>query len=284
MNRGRNIDGNLRAGEARVRINRVAGQSTVTTAASTSPLRVLTPRARGSAVWAYLSNYGGGMLAGDETSLELEVGAAARCFLGTQASTKIYRNPKARRCSHSTTIQLEADSLLVSAPDPVQAFADSHYTQRQTVRMHPAASLILLDWCSAGRIARGERWSFARYQSRTELFRVNDGLAERIFLDALRLDPADGPLTTPERMGRFNCLANLVLVGPAVRELSRRLLTDIGARPLLRAAKLVSAASPMADGALLRLAGESLEEVGLEIRRHLAPIIDLIGGDPWARK
>ena len=274
----------LRSGEARTRIELVSGQSTVTSAASASPLRLLTPRSRGTAVWAYLSNYGGGMLAGDETSLKLHLARGARCFLGTQASTKIYRNPQTRRCSHSSFITLEPESLLVMAPDPVQAFAGSRFDQNQTVRLDPTASMVLLDWCSAGRIARGERWSFSRYQSRTELFRVGAGEPERFFLDALLLDPEDGPLASPARIGRFNCLANLVVLGPALRQLAKQMLDEIATRPLSRGARLVCAASPVADGVLLRLASESIEEAGREIRRHLRPIIGLIGGDPWARK
>ena len=275
------------------------------------------------------------MLAGDETSLELTLGKSAACFVGTQASTKIYRNPNARPCSHSNQVTLEADSLLVMTPDPVQAFAAARFTQHQVVRMMPTASLVLLDWCSAGRVARGERWSFSHYHSRTELFRAGEAASfpgegdrpgcrvrrpaeqsfahraavplgetpsgatetvaipnaagcgwqpERFLLDALLLDPADGPLAAPERMGRFNCLANLTVVGPAVRALSQSLLEEVAVRPLARGARLICAASPVAGGALLRLAGESLEEVSHEIRRHLAPIIGLIGGEPWARK
>ena len=61
------------------------------------------------------------MVAGDQTRLKLHVACGARCFVGTQASTKIYRNPRRLPCSHATQATLDADSLLVFAPDPVQA-------------------------------------------------------------------------------------------------------------------------------------------------------------------
>jgi hypothetical protein len=47
---------------------------------------------------------------------------------------------------------------------------------------------------------------------------------------------------------------------------------------------MVCCASPVADGAVLRVAGEHLEEVGRELHRHLIFARDLLGDDPWARK
>src|SRR5579863_6077168 len=109
----------------------VAGESTVVSASASSPMKLLTPCARGKSVWAYASNFGGGLVAGDETRLDLRIGNAARCFVGTQASTKVYRNPARLRCSQVTHATLEKEALLVFAPDAVQAFAGSTYRQRQ---------------------------------------------------------------------------------------------------------------------------------------------------------
>jgi urease accessory protein len=324
-------------GCARLEVESVCGMSAATAAYSTSPLKLLVPRSRGTSVWAYTSSFGGGLVAGDQTRLELRIGPGARCFVGTQASTKIYRNPKLRPCSHATHGALSANSLLVFAPDPVQAFAGSAYSQRQEFRIAPGAGLVLLDWFTAGRAARGERWAFQRFQSRNEVWQTsaqamgdrplplleptpsplpggdhatgasnetpllggagggfigamrdsiseNSLPAERILLDSLVLDSETGALDDPHRTGRFNCFALAVIMGSPVSEIAARCLESISQEPVVRRAALVFSASPVRDGVLLRVAGESAEQVGRELHRHLKPLCDLLGDDPWGRK
>jgi urease accessory protein UreH len=298
-------------------VEQVAGQSAVTSAWASSPLKLLTPRPRGTSVWSFLSSFGGGLVAGDETRLDLRVDTGARCFVGTQASTKVYRNPDLRPCGHELNATLGEGALLVLAPDPVQAFAGSSYKQRQEFRLAAGAGLVLVDWFSSGRAACGERWAFNRFQSRNEVWREKSeggeldppagqpgkssprngaraGVrgepaphavqSELIFLDSLLLTPDHGALTAPHRMGRFDCLALVLLVGAPVREGATRLLADVAAEPVVRRGPLVFSASPIRDGALLRLAGDGVENVDREIRRHLAFLAELLGDDPWARK
>lgn len=267
-------------GRATLEVGLVSGESAVTSAFATTPLKLLTPRSRGQSVWAYTSSFGGGLVAGDETRLDLQLGANARCFLGTQASTKIYRNPSHLPCGHQTQATLAADSLLVFAPDPVQAFANSSYSQCQEFHLAASAGLVLVDWFTSGRAARGERWEFTRLQSRNDVFRSG----ERIFLDSISLSSAEGALASPHRAGRFNCFAMLLYVGAPLKEFSARLLAEISGRAVERRGALVASASPVADGALLRVAGESGEQVGRELHHHLKPLAALLGDDPWARK
>lgn len=280
-------------GQATLEVQLVSGQSVVTSAFATSPLKLLTPRARGQSVWAFTSSFGGGLVAGDQTRLGLRLGTDARCFLGTQASTKIYRNPSLKPCSHVTDVALDAGSLLVLAPDPVQAFASSTYIQRQEFHLAPSASLVLLDWLSSGRAARGERWAFNRFQSRNEVWNTSASATgdrpslpqgKRVFLDSLLLDSASGSLDSPHRTGRFNCFALLLFLGPLVRQIAVRLLNSISQEPVGRDTALVCSASPVCDGAMLRAAGETVETVRRELHHHLEPLCDLLGDDPWARK
>lgn len=268
------------AGLATLEISLVAGLSAVTSAFAASPMKLLTPVARGPSVWACTSSFGGGLVAGDQTRLELRVGENTRCFLGTQASTKIYRNAGLRACSHVTQATLEENSRLVFAPDPVQPFTDSSYAQRQEFRLAAGAGLALVDWFSSGRVARGERWAFNRFQSRNEVFLSG----ERIFLDAISLDAADGLLASPQVTGRFNCFALLLLLGEPMRQAAAQLLAEGATRPVSRGAKFLASASPLPHGAVLRLAGEELEAVGRELHRQLSFTCDFLGDDPWARK
>jgi urease accessory protein len=267
-------------GHAHLTVEMVFGQSTVTSAWSSEPIKLLVPKSRGVSAWVCTSSFGGGMVGGDQTRLDVNLGAETRCFVGTQASTKIYRNPSRLPCSHVTRANLESNSLLVFTPDPIQAFAGSTYSQHQEFHLAPGAGLVLLDWFNSGRAARGERWEFSRFKSRNEIFAGG----KRIFLDSIFLDSADGSLDSPMRAGRFNCFAALLFVGEPLRAVANQLLEKISARPVDRKSSLVASASPICDGAVLRLAGEQVEAAGGEIHRHLDFLSAFLGDDPWARK
>ena len=271
---------NFDSARARLDVDVVAGRSAATTVCASNPMKLLVPQPRGDSVWACLGSFGGGFVAGDETSLDVRLGANARCFLTTQASTKIYRNPCLRPCGHSLRAELEAGSLLVLAPDPVQSFAGSTYNQRQEFYLQTDANLVLLDWFCSGRAARRERWAFTRLRSTNEVF-VDQ---ERLLLDALLLDQVHGPLDGANRMGRFNCLALIAMTGPMVADAAARLLAEVESLPVTRRAELIVSASPIRQGAVLRVAGEHGEEVGREVRRRLAFVTEFLHDDPWARK
>jgi urease accessory protein len=268
------------AGLAALEVSQVAGQSAVTSAFAASPMKLLTPVARGQSVWAFTSSFGGGLVAGDQTQLELRLGPSARCFLGTQASTKIYRNAGLRACGHTTTAALAENSLLVFAPDPVSPFTNSSYTQRQEFHLGTGAGLVLVDWFTSGRAARGERWACNQFHSRNDVFQAG----ERIFVDSLALNSADDSLASPHVTGRFNCFALLLLVGEPLQTAAASLLGEISTQPVARTAPLICSASPVRHGAMLRVAGENVESVGRTLHHQLQFAAALLGDDPWARK
>lgn len=270
----------LHRGHARLDVEMVFGESTVTSAVACNPMKLLTPVSRGRSVWAYASSFGGGLVAGDETRLDIQIGNDTRCFFSTQSSTKVYRNPSSLPCSHQTAATLRPGSLLIFAPDPVQAFADSSYSQAQEFHLATGAGLVLLDWFTSGRSANGERWAFAQFRTRNDVF--IDG--ERVFIDSLLLDSRDGSIGSSHCTGRFNCFATLLLIGEPLQTFASRLLTDISARPVEKQSSLICSASPVRNGALLRIAGESVEAVSREIKAQLSFASELLGDDPWARK
>jgi urease accessory protein len=212
--------------------------------------------------------------------LDIKIDRGASCFLGTQASTKIYRNPDRLPCSLELTASIADGALLVIAPDPVQCFADSCYEQRQRFDLAKDAALVLVDWMSSGRSARGERWSFVRYCSRIEIWRN----AELLLLDNLLLDSSDGALENRFRTGGFDCLATVVVVGDALAGHTRAILSWVGEEAIDPQATFAFAASPLREGVLLRFGGTNVEQIGHEIQRHLSFVQSLLVDDPWHRK
>ena len=138
----------------------------------------------------------------------------------------------------------------------------------------------MVDWLTAGRMASGERWQFDGYTSRTFVRRTGTLLLH----DAISLTPGDGSVAG--RMNRFNCVATVVVTGPAVRAAAARVAGEIDTAPLARRADLLMSAAPLigGDGVLLRLAGLSVEQVGGVIRRFLNFVPSLLGDDPWSCK
>lgn len=270
----------IRSGDGALTVEMVSGQCALTSAWAASPLKILSPRPRGQSVWAYLSSFGGGFVAGDEVRLQVKLGADTRCFLSTQASTKIYRNPQLRPCSFHLSASLEAGSILVQAPDPIQAFAGSSYRQRQEFHLESTAGLMLVDWFCSGRIARGERWAFGNLESRNEIFVGGQPL----LIDALSLHPDEGTIDGRHRMGRFNCLALVVLAGKPLRDHARRIFERAACQNIQRSSTQVTSASPIRDGVVLRIAGEKTEDVAREIREHFDFLAEVLGDDPLARK
>jgi len=212
--------------------------------------------------------------------MEVEVGPGARCLLGTPASTKVYRNASVLGCRQILHASVREGGLLVCLPDMVQPFAGSRFEQRQRFELATGASLVLVDGLSSGRHARGERWAFDRYSSCNEI--EIDGRCR--FWDSISLDPADGPIAGAQRMGRFNTFVLIVLLGPMVAAAASAMLTRVAALPVERRSRSIFSAGPLLDGAVLRMASESVESAQLDIRSHLGFLSAFVGDDPFARK
>lgn len=278
----RTLEHAAESGSGSLAVEQLGGNTFVTRLRANSPLKLLSPDRGSRAAWIIAGSYGGGLVAGDHLRLHAHAGAGTSLFLGTQASTKIYRSTGGQSCRQELSLHAEAGSICVIAPDPVTPFTDSIFEQRQRISLAADASLVLIDWFTAGRCASGERWAFSRYSSRTDVF-----LAGRhVFRDALLLDKSHGPLAGSCRTGRFGCFATVLIIGAAVEARAIDILGQIERAPLPRDAPVVFAASPIcpAGGVVLRVAGNGPEAVGRSIRDRLSFIPRLLGDDPWARK
>jgi urease accessory protein len=260
-----------------IRVIRSGARSVVSRAFATSPLRLLTPRNHGHAAWVFTGWYGGGFVDGDAVRLSVDIGPGAGAFLSTQASTKIYRSPSGTSANFRATVS--DGGLLVVLPDPVVCFAGSGYRQTQRVQLEGKASLVLVDWMSSGRRASGERWLFDEYASRLTV--VHDGRV--VLADALVLSREHGHL--PSRMGRFNVLGAIVLVGPQLRQHVGRSIARVAALPIQRRTDLLLSASPIEEiGGIFRVAATTFEDAAREVRHLLDFLPSLLGDDPWIRK
>jgi urease accessory protein len=268
-------------GRGHVEVAAVRGRTVVTRSSASSPLKFLTPHTRGmSSAWIVTSTYGGGLLGGDAISLNLVAGPGTRCVLGTQASTKVYRSGGGATSRQALHAVIDTGAVLISAPDPIVCYAGSRYEQSQRFDLARGAGLVMIDSLTSGRRARGERWAFERYQSRTEV-NFDDRC---VFRDAVALDPCDGPIESAARMGLCECFASVIVAGEPLREQAAAILDFVNGQPISRNLRLMFSASAFEQGVVLRVGGRETETVGAWIRDRLRFVTELVGHDPWSRK
>jgi len=162
------------------------GTSTVLTACrSTLPLQVLAPVAlEDPAAIVSMLNPTGGVLGGDRLTVDIDVGAGAHACLTTPSATKIYRSdgPVAEQ---TVRLTLARDACLEWVPDHAIPFPGAAFRQRIEAEVAEGAALILVDAFAAGRVARGEAWRFARFDSGLALRDAGGWLLhDRLALDA----------------------------------------------------------------------------------------------------
>jgi urease accessory protein len=265
------------AGSAHLTFSRSGSHTVLTQAFATSPAKLIESNRRGSTCWVYAATLGGGLVGGDAIELNAQIGPDARALLTTQASTKVYRS--LRPCTQSVNATVGAHAMFAVVPDPIVCFADADLTQTQRYDLHADASLVLVDWVTSGRHACGERWAFSRYQSRLRITRGS----RQVLFDAVVLEP--GIDSVASRMRRFEVLLTAVVTGPLVADAARDVVNRVSQTPIVRGADVVATAAVLGDGgALLRVAGTSVEQVACVLRVELGFLSHLTGDDLWSRK
>jgi urease accessory protein len=272
-------------GTGHIVLERQGTRTIATRASASSPLRLLTPRNAGGGAWIFASNFGGGLLAGDELTLHVHAGAKTLGYLGTQSSTKVYRSDNGLISSQSLTATIEPDAFLTVMPDPLVCFAGARYRQTQRFDLAPTSSLVLLDWFTSGRHASGERWAATSFGTSNEIW--IDGKC--VLRDRLRLD--DGPTgAVGEGLGMrvFNCLASAILIAgtPDMATHVTENLRWFAQQPVQHGSHLPLGASPILGGRgiIMRVAGVSVEAVAQVMYERLAFLGQFLGECPWKRR
>jgi len=269
-----------RNGYGLIELAQIQNQTQVIRSLARQPLKLLSPKTTSPAASVYATTLGGGLVAGDQIHLDLIANENTTTFLTTQSATKVYRSTNNQITRQSLHATLKQNAMLINWPDSVICFEKSNYEQHQIFNLHPAANLVIVDWQTSGRRARGERWAFSRYQSRNEIFIDK----HQILNDATLLDQEDSPINTPFRAGRFECLATIILTGPALIPHIETIQTQIQSQPLQRRATTLCSFSRLTSGAIIRLLTQSPEQAAQQIRALLQPITHQLGNDPWSRK
>ena len=190
-------DGALRVADAEARSSRVGrdgglrlaferrGERTVVARCrSVLPLQVLCPLPLDDpAAVVSVLNPTGGVVGGDRLTIDVDVGPGAHACLTTPSATKVYRSagPVAVQ---TVALEVGAGATVEWTPDHTIPFAGAAYAQAIDAHLAPGARLILIDGFAAGRVARGEAWSFRLLDA---ALRIRDARGW-LFADRIRLE------------------------------------------------------------------------------------------------
>lgn len=257
-------------GAGRLAVARVGQRSIVREARAESPLRFVLTKNAGHAAWVVTSSFGGGLVRGDVTRLEVTVDEGGALALLTQASTKVYRGSS----EQWVDVAVAPGGLAAVLPDPVACFAESSFTQRTCARLAPDASLLLVDAYTSGRAAHGDEWRMSALDSR--IVAVVGG-RERVW-DATRLDERDGSIAA--RLPGVGAFATVVAIGPRAAPAAEAALALAASPP--RGALV--AAAPVDGGALTRISAGSAEALDELVGLALGNLDEILGDDPRRRR
>ena len=76
----------------------------------------------------------------------------------------------------------------------------------------------------------------------------------------------------------------LLLLGAPSRDAVALMLATLGRRPVERRPSLLVSASPVGDGAVLRVAAQQVETVEAELQQHLGFLDGWLDDLPWTRR
>jgi urease accessory protein len=189
---------------------------------------------------AFLLTYGGGLVGGDQIDLRVDLHVGTRLVLLTQGSTKIFKSAERSVVSGQTlNVKIGSQAALCYLPDPTQPFAESVYEQRQTFHVQPdgTSSLLVLDWVSEGRRARGESWTLWSWKGRNEVREHVENAKGRLLLrDAVMLHEDDfGTSGLADKSSNMGIFGTLIVYGSVFQKLGEFLLDDFSGQPRIGA-------------------------------------------------
>jgi urease accessory protein len=189
---------------------------------------------------AFLLTYGGGLVGGDQINLKVELQDATRLVLVTQGSTKIFKSPSRTVVSRQILdVKIGAQAALCYLPDPTQPFAESVYEQKQTFYVDPSgkSSLLMLDWVTEGRRARGESWTLWSWKGRNEVREFDERSRGRLLLrDAVMLHEDElGTTGLVDKSNNLGIFGTLIVYGPLFEKLGGFLVQQFAQHPRIGA-------------------------------------------------
>lgn len=162
--------------------------------------------------------------------------------------------------------------------------------------------MVILDWFTSGRFARGEEWQFDRYRSANEVW-IGD---RRVACDVLLLEQADKAFTTRQidssenpteerrtnrlqkSLAPYSCYATVIMFGELTRSLSASLEQRYDSLSQMQRRtpdSLLWSFSPLENGGgcIVRVAATETDTVRKWLREALRSLESGVGKDAYSK-
>lgn len=159
----------------------------------------------------YILNPGGGYVDGDRYKIDISLAEQARLTLTTQSATKVYKTPT-HHAYQETNISLKTGSYLEYIPDPLIAYRDARYKQKNVVHMEKGATFLYSDIITPGWSPDGERFSYHTIQLLNEIYVDN----ELVVYDHIKLNAAAHNMEGLGFMEGYSHLGSMIVVAEQV--------------------------------------------------------------------
>lgn len=189
--------------------------------------------------YLYRMNTSPGLLAGDVLGMSIKLESGSSLLLADQAATKVHTMPvdgpiERRSAKVHYSIEVGDRATLEFLPEPLILFKDAALKQTTHICLHPSAGLSWGEIILPGRLARGERYQFQEYWSRTQISSSIDhemfSKGEMWFTDAMKLLGKQNPFVDSPLFASGSVFGSLILVLPetvatpeALRTLSQQI-------------------------------------------------------------
>jgi urease accessory protein len=151
-------------------------------------------------VLVHLHNISGGVLGGDQLTMDVQIESDAYVQLTTTSATRLYRTPPGSLAACQTsTMRLAEGALLEYLPDPLIPFAGVRYQQCTTIELADQAGLFWWETIAPGRSARGEIFAYQSLDIGVEIRTPEYPCA----IECMRLQPEQNNLTALARLGAY---------------------------------------------------------------------------------
>jgi len=208
----------------------------------------------------YLLHPPGGLVGGDDLTIDVSVAGAAHALVTTPAATKVYRTAGAT-ASQRQRLRVEAGGALEWLPQEMILHDGCAAELATEVRLGPGARFLGVDALCFGLPARGETFATGRCRQRFEVWREEASGARRpLVIERGRFDAADPVHAAAWGLGGARVHALLVAAPlPPAQKLA-------GLLPLLRAA---GEGLPPGDRAGVTMVSQGQPEGGALVGRYL---------------
>lgn len=161
----------------------------------------------------YILNPGGGYLDGDRYRLKFTLDKQSKMTLTTQSATKVYKTPK-DYAYQETEIFLKDGSYLEYITDPLIAYRQAKYIQKNIVHMEKGTTYLYSDIVTPGWSPDGEHFSYDHLQLIHEVYM--DG--ELAVFDHIKLSPDSQKMGSIGMMEGFSHMGSMMVIDERINQ------------------------------------------------------------------